>query len=352
VTEDENRKPNRELRPESGHQLRIAGTGAAITVGEQISAGGGGYLYRATDAFGTEWVVLWLISRWRESNLDQARLLLDAGSVHPAFCWPVDLVLDNELNESGILFPIVESRFQPMRKALESSASKFHVLWNVTTQLADAMDRLHDAGLCYPGLVDHEYRMFVDPNTGELSLIGWDAGSVCDTSTPYSGRLAPMWSNGEQWPSPNYDNYALAVILFEILLRSNPFHLLDEQSISSISWASDDDDPDLDESSSPTRVFVFDPTDASHRPDINDPVWMWWYVYPQFLRERFIESFTLGLSDPTRRVSAAEWHKVLNRLRHSSGSCHCGTLIIFDPQEPEKVCLGCGSTFGLDSGAS
>jgi len=333
VTDDGNQRPDGELRLENGRRLHLAGSGTSITVGERVLAHAPGSVYRVVDASGTEHALVWLDSQSRDWQLDQARLLCRTGIVHAAFCWPIDLVLDDELNERGILLPLVEGRFETLSKFLHRSDLTFDLRLTVTSELADALGKLHHTGLCFPGL---DSGVYADPQSGDIALIGWEA--VSDGTRYFLGNptvMAPELTKGEELPSPYTDNHALAVHLFLIFMRGHPLdHELEL------------DDPEFP----PDPVFVFDPADASHRPPPDPLVVTWWHMYPKFFQEHFIQTFTVGLSDPPRRVSPDEWRDVINRLRSYSGECECGALVFYDPQEPQKTCWRCEATLGLGSG--
>ena len=53
--------------------------------------------------------------------------------------------------------------------------------------------------------------------------------------------------------------------------------------------------------------------------------WTYWPIYPQFLRDLFVRSFTDGLRDPQHgRVKETEWRAAMIRLRDAIDYCpHC-----------------------------
>jgi hypothetical protein len=70
--------------------------------------------------------------------------------------------------------------------------------------------------------------------------------------------------------------------------------------------------------------FIFDPRDKSNEavPESEDPLReaganaiIYWKIYPNFLREAFVKSFTTGLSDPDNgRVTLGQWRRLLSSL--------------------------------------
>ncbi|MBN2561107.1 MAG: serine/threonine protein kinase, partial [Phycisphaerae bacterium] len=67
-------------------------------------------------------------------------------------------------------------------------------------------------------------------------------------------------------------------------------------------------------------------------PGFHDNVIAFWPLYPQFVRDLFIRSFTTGLNDPVNgRVRESEWRSAMSQLRDSIYYCgHCGAEAIYD----------------------
>ena len=99
-------------------------------------------------------------------------------------------------------------------------------------------------------------------------------------------------------------------------------------------------------------VFVYDPDDASNRPvrGIHDNVIKFWRIYPDYIREAFIRSFTVGTNEPNKRVIESEWQKLFIRLRSEIIKCTCGrtnfTSMFEKPDEKTFRCPKCGAEFG------
>jgi len=91
-------------------------------------------------------------------------------------------------------------------------------------------------------------------------------------------------------------------------------------------------------------LFVFHPTDVSNRPIESDRMWIWWGIYPEFIRTLFTQAFTAGLEDPSPhvRIPKARWHIALLRLRDSANSCPaCSAAVFYDPAAPGASCWRC-----------
>jgi hypothetical protein len=80
-------------------------------------------------------------------------------------------------------------------------------------------------------------------------------------------------------------------------------------------------------------LFIFDPDDDSNRPvaGYHDNVIVFWPLYPQFLRNLFTETFTVGLHDPLERVRESEWRAAMAKLQDSIFYCaNCGSENFYD----------------------
>jgi hypothetical protein len=80
-------------------------------------------------------------------------------------------------------------------------------------------------------------------------------------------------------------------------------------------------------------VFIFDPNDSSNRPvpGYQDNAIRAWQIYPQFIKNLFIQSFTEGLRDPRNgRVRETIWRDKMIELRDSILYCRCGAQSFYD----------------------
>jgi hypothetical protein len=83
-------------------------------------------------------------------------------------------------------------------------------------------------------------------------------------------------------------------------------------------------------------LFIFDPADPSNGPDpeFHGSVIQLWPVFPQFLRDAFIRSFTEGIRNRARRVTESEWREIMVKLRDSLFLCpSCSYENFYDPMK-------------------
>jgi hypothetical protein len=56
-------------------------------------------------------------------------------------------------------------------------------------------------------------------------------------------------------------------------------------------------------------------------PGFHDNVIAFWPLYPQYIRDMFVEAFTQGLHDPLERVRESEWRAAMVRMRDAIIYC-------------------------------
>jgi hypothetical protein len=94
-------------------------------------------------------------------------------------------------------------------------------------------------------------------------------------------------------------------------------------------------------------VFIFNPDDLTNIPvkGLHDNALTYWALYPQFIRDLFITSFTRGLLDTQARVRENEWRSALIKLRDSLLYCSCGAENFYDvinlKHSTDKTCWAC-----------
>ena len=146
--------------------------------------------------------------------------------------------------------------------------------------------------------------------------------------------LAPEIVRREALPTARTDLHSLAVLLFYVLMLNHPLEgAKTDAGLVDNDWVTEHfgNDP----------LFIFHPLDERNRPTSSVPLLYWSHAYPQFLRDLFIQAFTVGLDDPDARVRESMWVKTMRRLRDCMTSCQCGQTVFWDAVEPWKVCTSC-----------
>ena len=241
------------------------------------------------------------------------------------FCWPTAVVVKPQL---GIVAPRYPSHYYFPDGAGGFSAKEKKGKWfssprvrqllpaiergdlrgflQVCRQMARAVGRLHNAGLAHSDLSANN--VLVDPGRGTSIVIDIDALVVPGVHPPKvlgtPGYMAPevVASDGAVVPSISTDKHALAVLLYEYLLRRHPLRGPKTHA------SSVEEDERLAMGS--RALFVEHPADDSNRPlGLTVPV----AALGREIALLFERAFVDALHDPERRPSASEWERALTR---------------------------------------
>lgn len=311
-----------------GDRLTAESSGSPCVIKDLIGAGGQGEVYRGL-LDGEEVAVKWYYPNW--STAQQRRsleLLIGKGSPSDRFLWPSDMVSVAGNPSYGYLMPLRPPRFRSMTDLLKGRIEPtFRARATAGLQLAHSFHQLHSRGLCYRDI--SAGNVFLDPATGDIAIcdndnVGVDQEGVGGVmGTP--DFMAPELVRNEGVPNTQSDLFSLSVLLFYIFHIHHPLYGKRLLAIRSLDLKSRvklcGEEP----------VFIFDPTNASNEalPWEKDPTgeaggnaYDLWRIYPEFLREKFLQAFTVGLKDPKNgRVRETEWKVVMAQLRDDIAYC-------------------------------
>jgi serine/threonine protein kinase len=147
--------------------------------------------------------------------------------------------------------------------------------------------------------------------------------------------MAPEIVIGTAKPSRNTDLYSLAVLLFYMFMLHHPLDGKLESDIKCMDIFA------MTQLYGKKPVFIFDPDDENNRPvkGYHDNAIIYWEVYPQSLKNLFTMSFTVGLSQPNRRVTENQWLDALSNLMSQITTCpKCGAEAFIEAGK----CWACG----------
>ena len=323
--------------------------GRPVSVGERVADSDAFTVYRASAGDGPLAVSWYPDLPGTRSLAKLLTWLVDIGSPHPAFTWPIDTVMSEEMPGFGLVMPVPEPGLESLGRLLSRAESpSFRVLISIGLQLVSAFEGLHEAAMCYRDI--GLGTVLADADRGAIALVDIDAIAP-DHSERYIGSSSPFMApevvRGEAPVSWRSDRHSLAVLLFFLFMHGHP---LDGTGT----------DPGTgDESEVALRafglepVFVFDPKDDSNRPAPGDRALVWWPVYPRFFRALFEQAFTTGLRDPASgRVTEEQWLSALARLEDCVRACSCGASVLRDPEEPGQRCWNCGIDSPVTGGST
>lgn len=327
-----------------GETLHTEGSKLPCVIRSFIGSGGQGEVYEATLA-GSGVAVKWYHPAAATAEQRRAlQALVVRGRPGRAFLWPTDLLLSPRSRGFGYVMPLLPAGFcgmaALMRREVEPS---LRTLATAGLALADSFLALHAEGLCYRDISFGN--VFIDPATGDILIadndnVGVDGEAAGVLGTPRF--MAPEVVRGERLPSSQTDLFSLAVLLFYMFVLHHPFEGARESMFVTLDLIA------MVVIYGQQPVFVFDPDDDSNRPvpGLHDNALALWPIYPKFLRDRFVQSFTVGVRDPVDgRVRESEWRETMATLRDHLVYClHCGVELFADPLgEPARpVCWRCG----------
>ena len=287
------------------------------------------------------------------------------------FCWPTALVVAPRL---GIVCPAygeeffftekssyecnlagVDKRstwFTTKRRALlaRDELGDFAAMLDCSTALARAVRRMHQAGLAHSDLSMNN--VLIDPKTGRSVVIDIDTLVVPGIYPPEvigtSGYIAPevliglrkpRGDPGRVAPSALTDLHALAVLIYEYLLRRHP--LAGPKRCGTAPETGEEREYLM---FGPEALYIEHPSDRSNRPgglktEARD-------LGPA-LEKLFLRAFVEGLRDPEARPTALEWERALEETKEmiwpcKNPACDRKWFILHDPQRP--VCPFCGES--------
>jgi serine/threonine protein kinase len=160
--------------------------------------------------------------------------------------------------------------------------------------------------------------------------------------------MAPEIVRGEAKPSRNTDRFSLAVLLFYMLMVSHPLEGKAEASIKCMDPAA------MLKIYGTNPVFIYDPDNSSNRPvpGYQQNAIEFWKLYPQYIKDLFIQSFTVGLNTPAKRVTENQWLEALAKLMSGIVICpSCGRENFFDEVKGKEghTCWGCQKNIKIGS---
>jgi len=313
-----------------------------------LGAGGQGTVYRAVYRDKEYALKMYFKNKLKRPELFRDNLTSLANSDTDCGFFVMPLILTEEYDGGfGFLMELIPSDYAPFSDILNARVkfSGLYSIVNAAIRITTAFRELHNSGKSYQDLNDGGF--FIRPTDGDIKICD------CDNIAPYGehlgiagkpGYMAPEIVRGEKAPDKLTDRYSLAVLLFRLLLRGDP--LEGSRVLKSVCLTEDAErrhygfEP----------MFVYDPQDDSNRPvrGVHNNIIKFWRIMPEYIREAFTHSFTVGLHQPEKRLIEKQWLDLLIRLRSDICSCTCGSQS-FAPSferdaEGKFICL-CGTHF-------
>jgi|688.fasta_scaffold01073_51 DNA-binding helix-hairpin-helix protein with protein kinase domain len=321
-----------------------------------LGRGGQGEVYEVAFA-GERLAAKWYHPRFAARDpelLERLRDSIRATAPGPAFLWPMTLLQLAAASAAELGLPggsfgyLMALRPTEYVGAIEHEAARLTISLRDVVRacffLVEAFDRLHSRGLCYKDISTGN--LFLRPRDGRILICDNDnvavtgAGRGAALGTP--GFMAPEVLLGQARPSSGSDLFSLAVLLFRLLTRSDPFKGRLELGIRCL------DLPAQRQLYGVDPVFVFDARDDRNRPDpeVHRAACLTWPIYPPELQRHFQQTFGPGLRDPSHRVLTGQWCETLAAVLDQRLLCpHCGQEV-FGSGDGSDRCWACGGVIG------
>ena len=340
------------LLPE-GASLRFEGLDQPLQIRRALGGGTQGEVY-AVDCGGEALALKWYLPACLERDPQLPRRLRQSialGAPSADFLWPLALLEPSAESRPLIRHPragfgyLMALRPPGFVGAHQHAGGELEIslqaVLRASFRLADGFHQLHLKGLCYKDI--SLGNLFLEPGSGRVLICdndnvdidGQGGGSVLGTP----GFMAPEVLLGQAKPTASSDLFSLAVLIFRLLTRHDPFRGRRELAIRCL------DEPARRRLYGEEALFIFDPSDASNRPDPTEhaAALVTWPIYPRPLQQLFEHCFGPGLRQPQQRPLTGQWTQQLSRCLDRRQLCpHCGQETFPDPADPGP-CWNCGA---------
>lgn len=285
-----------------------------------LGGGGQGEVYQAKVG-GDQFAAKWYFAHWLENDprlRERLGKAIEAGAPSDRFLWPLD-ILTGSTTGFGYLMPLREERFRALVDMLARRVDyDFRSLCTAGFELSNNFWLLHAEGLCYRDI--SESNVFFDPSCGEIRICDNDNVDTNGQPGLVAGTprfMAPEIVRNEASPDADTDLFSLSILLFYMFFLSHPLIGRRELDIHCF------DLPAMRQLFGTRPLFIFDPLDTSNAPVAghHDNALVYWAIYPKFLKDLFMRSFTDGLNDRSSRVGETEWRGAFAQLRDSIILC-------------------------------
>lgn len=269
-----------------------------------------------------------------------------SGAPSAAFLWP-EFLTEKQQGSYGYIMKLRPQNYYEFGNFLLAKVSfkSFTAMLSAAMKICNGFMMLHRFGYSYQDLNDGNF--FIDPQTGDVLICDNDNVMPQGEKSGIMGKaryMAPEIVAGGI-PDKYSDRFSLSVILFMLFYANHPFEGAKvvacpcmTESFEKRFYGSE-------------ALFIYDPTDKSNLPvrGIHQNVIRRWPVFPQLLRDTFIEEFSQEkLKDPSTRMIEQNWEKVISSVRDSLVVCnHCSEETFVDTSKIKDRCIDCGNDVDL-----
>jgi DNA-binding helix-hairpin-helix protein with protein kinase domain len=321
--------------------------GGECTIIDKIGEGGQGIVYRVNNS-GRIMVLKWYIDG-KISNpepfYNNIKENIERGIPASTFLWPKEIT-EKQFGSFGYLMDLIPPEYIGFNYFLLTKKdgravqfSSFNAIMEAGLNIVRAFRTLHQNGYSYQDINDGNFS--INSVSGDVLICDNDNVAPYGVNLGIAGKpgyMAPEVVLGIKKPDINTDKFSLAVVLFLLLFMDRPFEgrrnmvpcLTPEKERFFFG-----EDP----------VFIMDPDSTVNRPvpGIHQNVIKRWAMYPDFVRNLFIEAFSKeAIQIPSRRVIEKTWQEMFVKLRDAYNICpYCGKMIFYDAMPGLVLCTSC-----------
>lgn len=324
--------------------IALVGGGAA-TIVKELGRGGQGIVY-LVEVCGEKKALKWYLNAPDDKFYRNLEHNIASGAPSDAFLWP-EYLTEKQQGSYGYIMKLRPQNYYEFGNFLLAKVSfkSFTAMLSAAMRICDGFMMLHRFGYSYQDLNDGNF--FIDPQTGDVLICDNDNVMPQGDKSGIMGKaryMAPEIVAGGI-PDKYSDRFSLSVILFMLFYANHPFEGAKvvacpcmTESFEKRFYGSE-------------ALFIYDPIDKSNLPvrGIHQNVIRRWPVFPQLLRDTFIEEFSKEkLQNPSSRMIEQNWKKIISTVRDSLVVCrHCAEETFVNISNTTDKCMNCGKDVDL-----
>ena len=319
--------------------------GGTATIVKELGRGGQGIVY-LVEVCGEKKALKWYLNAPDDKFYRNLEHNIASGAPSDAFLWP-EYLTEKQQGSYGYIMKLRPQNYYEFGDFLLAKVSfkSFTAMLSAAMKICDGFMMLHRFGYSYQDLNDGNF--FIDPHTGDVLICDNDNVMPQGEKSGIMGKaryMAPEIVAGGI-PDKYSDRFSLSVILFMLFYANHPFEGAKVVAC-----------PCMTESYEKRfygseALFIYDPTDKSNLPvrGIHQNVIRRWPVFPQMLRDTFIEEFSKEkLQNPSTRMIEQNWKKIISSVRDSLVVCsNCGEETFVNISNSTDKCMNCGKDVDL-----
>ena len=324
--------------------IALVGGGTA-TIVKELGRGGQGIVY-LVEVCGEKKALKWYLNAPDDKFYRNLEHNIASGAPSDAFLWP-EYLTEKQQGSYGYIMKLRPQNYYEFGNFLLAKVSfkSFTAMLSAAMRICDGFMMLHRFGYSYQDLNDGNF--FIDPQTGDVLICDNDNVMPQGEKSGIMGKaryMAPEIVAGGI-PDKYSDRFSLSVILFMLFYANHPFEGAKvvacpcmTESFEKRFYGSE-------------ALFIYDPIDKSNLPvrGIHQNVIRRWPVFPQLLRDTFIEEFSKEkLQNPSSRMIEQNWKKIISTVRDSLVVCrHCAEETFVNVSNTTDKCMNCGKDVDL-----